>query len=154
MTVGGAGREGFGLFVQLALATLMVLLTVIIHGAGLAVLGRFLRLELKDENTRHAPQLSARSLAFTLALVLGLFALHGVEIWLYAALYVALGAVSGLEAGVYFSTTTYGTIGFSDSLMAPGWRLVGAIEGINGMLLLGWSTAFFVTVVTRLGRRA
>jgi hypothetical protein len=30
---------------------------------------------------------------------------------------------------------------------------VSAIEGINGLLLLGWSTAFFVTIVTRLGRR-
>lgn len=138
---------------QLAVATVMVLLTVIIHGAGLAVLGRVLRLELRDENNRHVPQLSARSLAFTLALVLGLFALHGVEIWLYATLYVALGAVNGIETGVYFSTTTYGTIGFSDIDMAPQWRLVGAIEGVNGILLLGWSTAFFVTVVTRLGSR-
>ena len=25
-----------------------------------------------------------------------------------------------------------------------------AIEGINGVLLLGWSTAFFVTVIARL----
>jgi hypothetical protein len=138
---------------QLAVATVMVLLTVIIHGAGLAVLGRVLRLELRDENNRHVPQLSARSLAFTLVLVLGLFALHGVEIWLYATLYVMLGAVNGIETGVYFSTTTYGTIGFSDVDMAPHWRLVGAIEGVNGILLLGWSTAFFVTVVTRLGSR-
>jgi hypothetical protein len=35
--------------------------------------------------------------------------------------------------------------------MAQGWRLVSAIEGMNGVLLLGWSTAFFVTVVARLG---
>lgn len=32
------------------------------------------------------------------------------------------------------------------------WRLVSAIEGVNGILLLGWSTAFFVTVVARLRR--
>jgi hypothetical protein len=142
------------MFAQLAVATLMVLLTVIIHGAGLAVLGRILRLELRDEDNRHVPQLSARGLGFTLALVLGLFALHGVEIWLYAVLYLALGAVNGLETGVYFSTITYGAIGFSDASMSPAWRLVAAIEGVNGILLLGWSTAFFVTVVTRLGPRA
>ena len=31
-------------------------------------------------------------------------------------------------------------------------RLARAIEGLKGMLLLGWSTAFFVTVVPRLRR--
>ena len=28
-----------------------------------------------------------------------------------------------------------------------------AIEGINGILLLGWSTAFFVSLMARMGRR-
>jgi hypothetical protein len=31
--------------------------------------------------------------------------------------------------------------------------MVVAIEGINGVILLGWSTAFFVMVITRLGRQ-
>ena len=30
--------------------------------------------------------------------------------------------------------------------------MVAAIEGVNGVVLLGWSTAFFVTVVARMGR--
>ena len=90
---------------------------------------------------------------FTLLLVLALFALHGAEIWLYAALYVALGAVGNLETAVYFSTIAYGGIGFTDAYIAQGWRLLGAIEGVNGALLIGWSVAFFVTVVARLGGR-
>jgi hypothetical protein len=36
--------------------------------------------------------------------------------------------------------------------MAESWRLVSAIEGINGIILIGWSTAFFVTVIARLRR--
>ena len=62
-----------------------------------------------------------------------------------------LKAVSELATAVYFSTTTYATIGFSDAGLSASWRLVAAIEGINGILLLGWSTAFFVGVVARLG---
>ena len=30
------------------------------------------------------------------------------------------------------------------------WRLMGAIESANGFLLLGWSTAFLISVVSRL----
>ena len=73
--------------------------------------------------------------------------------WLYAFLYEGLGAVVDLETAVYFSTISYAGIGFDDRYIAPEWRLVAAIEGINGLLLLGWSTAFFVTIVARLGRR-
>ncbi|HWA61634.1 MAG TPA: ion channel [Caulobacteraceae bacterium] len=141
------------MIVQLALSTLMVLLTVVIHGFGLAIFGRYLRNELREEIAHHTPPLSPRTLVFTLALVLALFALHGIEIWLYAAVYVGLGAIHDLSTAVYFSTITYGGIGFSDVYIVKTWRLVAAIEGVNGVLLLGWSTAFFVTVVARLGGR-
>jgi Ion channel len=141
------------IIIELAVATAMVMLTVMIHGGGLALLSRFLRFEAKEEAMHHVPPLSARGLLATLALVLALFALHGLEIWIYALLFYELGAVQGFENAVYFSTITYAAIGYSDEAIADGWRLVGAIEGINGVLLLGWSTAFFITMVARLGRR-
>jgi hypothetical protein len=141
------------MLLELIVATVMVLVTVIIHGGGLFGLSRMLRLETIEEQARHVPAFSPRALAFTLGLVLALFTLHGVEIWLYAGLYDAVGAVDGLEEAVYFSTITYAAIGYSDHAIDPNWRLVAAIEGINGVLLLGWSTAFFVTVVARLSRR-
>ena len=131
----------------------MVLATVIIHGFGIAVLGRMLIGEVQVERAHHVPSMSLRTMGFTLALVLALFVLHGIEIWLYAFLYEGLGAVKDLETAVYFSTISYAGIGFDDRYIVPEWRLVAAIEGINGLLLLGWSTAFFVTIVARLGRR-
>ena len=141
------------MILQLAVSTIMVLLTVVIHGGGLAILGRMLRGEVQAERAHHVPGLSLRTMGFTLALVLALFVLHGIEIWLNAFLYEGLGAVEDLETAVYFSTISYAGIGFDDRYIAPEWRLVAAIEGINGLLLLGWSTAFFVAVISRLGRR-
>ena len=140
------------MLIQLLVSTIMVLITVIIHGGGLALLGHSLRSEVQAERAHHLAALSLRSMVFTLALVIGLFTLHGIEIWLYAFLYKALGAVDTLETAVYFSTISYAGIGFDDRSIEPAWRLVAAIEGINGLLLLGWSTAFFVTIVARLGR--
>lgn len=137
---------------QLAVATMMVMLTVMAHGLGLALLGRVMQSEVRQERQHHVPPLSLRSLGFTLLLVLSLTTLHGLEIWSYAIVYEALGAVADLETAVYFSTISYAGIGFDDRYIIKMWRLVAAIEGINGLLLLGWSTAFFVTVVTRMGR--
>ena len=141
------------MFVQLFVSTLSVLITVVIHGAGLTLLGRSLRNEIQVERAHHLAAMSTRTMLFTLALVVGLFMLHGIEIWLYAFLFEAIGAVTDIETAVYFSTISYAGIGFDDRYIEPAWRLVAAIEGINGLLLLGWSTAFFVTIVARLGRR-
>lgn len=137
---------------QFGVATIMVLLTVAIHGMGLFAMGRALRIEREFETRFQVDLASPRGLAFTLALVLAIFVLHGIEIWLYAFLYLAVGALPDLGHAVYFSTITYGTIGYDDEGMSHAWRLVAAIEGINGIILLGWSTAFFVTVVSRVSR--
>lgn len=140
------------MFSELALATLMVLLTVAIHAAGLFGLSRVLRIEEMEEAQEHIHPLSLRGIAVTIIVILGLFVLHGVEIWLYAFLYFGIGSVEGLREAVYFSTITYGAIGYSDAAMAERWRLVSAIEGINGIILIGWSTAFFVTLMARMRR--
>jgi Ion channel len=135
---------------QLLLATLMVLITVLMHGAGIAGLARILRFDPSSTEAHH--HFSSRHAFLILCIVLALFTLHGIEIWLYGGLYLLLSAVADLETAVYFSTITYAGIGFDDNEMARRWRLVSAIEGVNGILLLGWSTAFFVTVVARLRR--
>ena len=137
---------------ELALATVMVLLTVGIHAAGLYALSRLLRLEELEEAAEQVHPLSLRGMAATIIVILGLFVLHGIEIWLYAFLYLAIGSVDGLREAIYFSTITYGAIGYSDAAMAERWRLVSAIEGINGIILIGWSTAFFVTLISRMRR--
>jgi len=123
---------------ELALSTVMVTLTVLIHAAGLYALSRLLRLELREEAEEHIQAMSRRGVTVTLVVILGLFALHGVEIWIYALLYLAIGSVDGLREAVYFSTITYGAIGYSDAAMAERWRLVSAIEGIHGIILIGF----------------
>ncbi len=152
-----AGDSGImpvvGMFQPLAVATVMVLLTVAVHGAALLALTRMLRIELREEAGMHLPAFSLRTLALVLALALGLFALHGVEIWAYGFLYLALGALPNLETAVFFSTITYSTVGYDDQGFAGTWRLVAAIESINGVILMGWSTAVFVAVMMRLMRR-
>lgn len=140
------------MLVQLTVATLMVLLTVTIHGAGLLYLARLLSHEQEEEREAHISQLSFRGLSTTLGVVLGLFALHGVEIWLYAIVYTELDALADLQTAVFFSTITYSTIGYDDDGLAEAWQMVAAIEGMNGVLLMGWSTAFFISLMGRLRR--
>jgi hypothetical protein len=138
------------LFIELAVSSAMILATATTHGIGLSLLARGMSSERREERAHHMVPMSLRAMGYTLLIVMGLFALHGIEIWLYAALYDAIGAAPGFEEALYFSTISYAAIGYSDVAIADSWRLVGAIEGINGVILLGWSTAFFVSQITRL----
>ena len=88
--------------------------------------------------------------ALILFVVLGIFAIHTLEIWLYAAAFIAVGALDSLEPALYFSTTNFASLGYGDILLTPEWRLLGAIEAANGVILFAWSTAFLISVMTRL----
>lgn len=137
------------MLIQLAIATALVVVTVLLHGAGITALTRALQLNPEGQESHH---FSFARAMLVLAIVLTLFVLHGVEIWLFAGTYLWLGAVPDLETAVYFSTITYAAIGYADTHISTAWRLVSAIEGVNGVILLGWSTAFLVSVVARLRR--
>ena len=136
------------MFNELALSTVLVLLAVGIHGFGLLSLGRGLEYYERRAGRPYVEGPLWRHALLTIAVVLGLFVIHGTEIWMYAGVFRLVGAVPELREAVYFSSISYGSIGYSDVLMAPQWRLLGAIEGVAGAILLGWSVAFFVSVMT------
>jgi hypothetical protein len=133
------------MLVQLTLATLMVVIILLIHLTGLAVLMRILR-----SHSRIFRELRVMPLTLLIVASLGIIAIHSVEIWIYALLYWRLQALSDFEQALYFSTVTYSTIGYGDVTLPHQWRILGAIEGAAGIILLGWSTAFLVSILARL----
>jgi hypothetical protein len=130
---------------RLALATVMVGLTVTVHFFGLLALLWMLRARAKSVH-----ETWMREGAAIFAVVVGLMVIHAVEVWLYAGVYLLLGALNDLETALYFSTASFTTIGYGDVVLDRRWRLVGAIEGANGLLLFGWSTAFLFSVISRM----
>jgi hypothetical protein len=135
------------LLAQLALSSVVTAAAVSIHLLGIAVLLRLIRRHRRRKPERAEIMHDALGIAGAAA---GLFFLHAAEIWLYAAVYAVSGALGSFEEALYFSTSTYTTIGYGDVVLPMGWRVLGAIEGANGIILLGWSTAFFVAVVGRI----
>ena len=133
------------MLVQLILASAMVIATVLLHLIGLAVLMRVLR----SHSLLFAP-LRIMPLTVLVGASIGIFAIHTIEIWLYAALYLGLGAFGEFETALYFSTVTYASVGYGDVLLPQAWRILGAIEGATGIIMLGWSTAFLVALLGKL----
>jgi hypothetical protein len=138
------------LITKFALSTAMLMLCVALHGVGLFSLNKALRTEANQERISRITPLSLRGAVFTYGIVLALIAIHGLEIWAYALLYLATGAVSGIENALYYSTISYSTVGYNDVHIAAQWKLLGAFESIVGMIMLGWSTAFFFRMLGRI----
>ena len=133
---------------NLALGSLVISATVLVHTIGLIALSRAMgRLIRWWRLHRHA---SGRTVAMV-ATVLGVFLIHTVEVWMWAAAYIALGPIQSFQDALYFSTVTFSTIGYGDLIIGPEWRLFASLEGINGFLLIGWSTAYLVSASTRYG---
>jgi hypothetical protein len=133
---------------SLMIAGGMIALTVFMHFLGLAGLIHV----LSGESARRIRAGDALLKALTiLFVVFGLIALHGAEMWAYAFLFLALDAFATMEEALYFSITSFTTVGYGDLVIASDLRLIGALEAVNGFILIGWSTAFLVSVTARMG---
>lgn len=86
-----------------------------------------------------------------IGVVIGLFGVISAEVWLWAGCYLWFGFIERLEVALYFSTVTFSTLGYGDIVPSEDWRVLAALEGINGFLLIGWSTAYLVAAGTRVG---
>ena len=73
-----------------------------------------------------------------------------IVVWALAYLYLLPPNVLGtFEEATYFSFVTFTTLGYGDITLTEVWRILSGIEALNGILLIGWSTAMVFAVVQR-----
>lgn len=130
---------------QLLLGFVVMAISVAIHlmGGFWLLLAMERRTEFRGDRTL---LLAVRSMV---RMFVGLIGLHIVQIVLWGLLYW-WQIDWDLSTALYFSTVTYATIGYGDVVPTPDWRLGAAIEGLTGVLMLGWSSALIFVVVNRL----
>ncbi|AZO05488.1 potassium channel protein [Mesorhizobium sp. M2A.F.Ca.ET.037.01.1.1] len=135
------------MILNLFVGTIVISLTVLIHTFGLIAI-TYVMSRLVALFRMHGRR--SRVIAM-ITVVMGLFAVMTAEVWLWAGIYRLLGIFSDFETALYFSTITFSTVGYGDVVPAHGWRVLAALEGINGFLLIGWSTAYLIAAGTRVG---
>lgn len=81
--------------------------------------------------------------------VLYVLLVQTVNVWLWALVFLAVGAFSSFEPSLYFSLIAFTTVGFGDITLGPDWRLLSGLLAANGFLSFGWSTAYMVELVRR-----
>jgi hypothetical protein len=130
-------------------STVLVLATVGIHYEALRLVSAVL------------PHLKVRPRSRIIVIIIGAFAAHTVEVWLYALGYLVLDryaglghltgdAVSEISTYVYHSTVTYSSLGYGDLVPHGALRLVSGVEALNGLVMIGWTASYTYLAMEKL----
>ena len=69
------------------------------------------------------------------------------QITIWAGLFRVLGEFPDMPTAIYHSAVNFVTLGYGDIVMSQPRRLLGPIEGANGILMFGVSTAVMTAAV-------
>ena len=90
------------------------------------------------------------SIALIVVVALCLAVLHGIECGVWALAYVYVGALHTPADAALYSVDSMITRGASGLDLDAQWRMMGATEGGDGVLLFGISTAFLFYAMLRI----
>ena len=133
-------------------AFVLIAITIVIHGVGTTSWIRYLLARHTDASGHFKP---TRSLRVVISTAIVLITLHLVEILVWALAYMLVlptDELQSLEESLYFSAVTFTTLGYGDITLSSDWRLLSGLQAIDGILLIGWSTAFLFAVLQRTWR--
>ena len=126
----------------------LIVLTVLIHVLGLAVIGkRAVRASNHTIRSLNPTTLIVVILGPTTLLVT---ILHGIEAFIWATAYRVLGALPDYKYAILYSLNAITSYGHVNLDLEDHWHLMGAIEALNGWLLFGLTTAFLFAMTQKL----
>ena len=106
------------LFLHLLLGSILVASRVIVHSLCIVIMLRRIQAWVNEYPAKAS---LAQLVTIFSSTTLVLLVLHAVYIWIWALCYVLLGEFSSLERALYFSSTTYSTLGYGDLTLSEEW---------------------------------
>jgi hypothetical protein len=82
-----------------------------------------------------------------------LFVGHLLQVAIWAGLFMYLGEFNDILTAYYHSAVNFASLGYGDIVMSEKWRLLGALEASNGVLMFGLSAGTLLAIMTRLFAR-
>ncbi len=66
---------------------------------------------------------------------------------LWALVFMLLGEFSSFSEAFYHSLVNFATLGYGDFVMSDTWKLLGPLEALNGILMVGVSTSALMWIL-------
>ena len=133
------------MLLNIAIGAALIFLTTAIHAGGM-----HLALGSAGDLAEGPSSLWRRNHLIRVGrVVLIMYLVSIIEVLVWAAVYLLLNAIEGIERALYFSLVTFTTLGYGDVVLDSSRRLLASVEAVNGILMFGWSTAIVIAVVQR-----
>jgi hypothetical protein len=78
-----------------------------------------------------------------LAMIAGNF----IQITLWAILFLLLGELNELYEAIYHSAVNFASLGYGDFVMSKNRKLLGPLEAVNGVIMLGMTSAALMVIL-------
>jgi len=139
------------MIVSLILGSVTVMISMSVQVIAVVLMLRYLIKAIAD----HEPPSTGFGFeAYAISMVLMmLFVGHLIQIAIWAILFMMLGEFDIFQTAFYHSTVNFASLGYGDIVMSESWRLLGAIEASNGVLMFGLSAGTMLSVMTNLFAR-
>ena len=137
------------MLLALLIGSLALVINMAIQVVGIVIILTFLLRELGDQQSKSRYRTEIKVLG---SLLLALFVGHLLQFAIWAILFVYLGEFTDFEVAFYHSVVNFTSLGYGDIVMSERWRLLGALEAANGILMFGLSAGALLSAMTRLFR--
>ena len=127
----------------------LIALTIAIHAVGVVMIA-LAQLRIRSRLAeRHLgfPYLTSIVICLVTGAGLLLAVLHGIEAAIWAVAFLWLGAIDSPVDAILYSLDSMATRGATGLTLRGPWRMMGALEAVDGMLLFGISTAFIFALL-------
>lgn len=134
------------MLINVLLGLVIIGLTVVIQAHGT---NYWLQKFISAQERLTQEQFRKRTVRILIATSSFLITLHFVQASIWALLYLLLPGITefqSFEKAIYFSLVTFTTLGYGEITIDSGNRILAGLEAVNGIILIGWSTAFMFFV--------
>lgn len=128
----------------------LIVVNVMIHVIGLAFVNAKLGGVMRGAVGRRGlmPRFAFAMGATTLLATM----LHGIEAFIWAVAYRALDSLPDYKSAMLYSLSAMTSYGHANLFLKAQWQMMGALEALNGMLLLGLTTAFLFSMIQKISQ--
>ena len=138
------------MLIPMLIGIFMIIVNLGILVLAVAFLIRVLTNRIDDESAE--PTLFDDVKVLSLVMVVLIFG-HMLQFASWALLFTWLGEFQDFATAFYHSTVNFTSLGYGDIVMSEDWRLLGALEAGNGVLMFGLSVSTMLSIMNALFAR-
>lgn len=139
------------MLIPLLLGSTTLFISMAIQVVVVVITARYL-IKIMNREDRKADSFGFDTYVIGIVLLI-LFAGNLVQIAIWASLFIYLGEFSDFLTAFYHSTVNFSSLGYGDIVMSEKWRLLGALEASNGVLMFGLTGGLVLSVMSQLFSR-